>query len=133
MVSGSTTEWQDNCTTHHSIVRYAVTAVDSNGREHTLGAMPTSPLTLFGSFEPIAPLQNIVSPFVQCCVLCSDVAFNPDSQQYLYVYDCDGNGDGLADSVHAVLLDSGGRASNPVDLTATVTGMLLGIFNSVFH
>jgi hypothetical protein len=103
--------WKDTCRTEQRSVRYAVTAVDIAGREHTSDVIISNLLPLVGSFVSNTPIKYPVHAVLdgRCCVLHHSMVFNPHLSQFLLAYDCDYDADGNGDDVFVVFLDYTGN------------------------
>lgn len=120
-------QWRDTCRTEEASVRYAVTAVDVLGAEHTSSVVSSQLLPLVGSFVSSTPLKYPIVSIQQCCVVCHDMVFNPDRSEFLLAYDCDNDGDGNGDDVFVSRLDySGDTIEAARSIKASVQG-------TVFH
>ena len=133
VAAGPNRQWRDDCRTSEASVRYAVTAVDVSTREHTEHVVPSPFLPLVGSFDNVGDIKYPMPDLVPCCVVCHDIAFDSDLQEFLLVYDCDGDGDGYGDDVFAVRLDSfGSNIGSARRVSATVTGSVSLILYTVY-
>jgi hypothetical protein len=116
--------WTDACRTDQVSVRYAVTAVDITGTEHTSNARISNLLPLVGSFVSKTPIKYPSHSIGGCCVLHHSIVFNPHLSEFLLAYDCDTNNDGNGDDVFMTILDYAGNVIQPaMSIKTTVPGI----------
>ena len=117
-------KWKDTCRTEQVSVRYAVTAVDIAGTEHTSDVVVSNLLPLVGSFVSTTPIKYPVHTVGGCCAIHHSMVFNPDLSQFLLVYACDYDDDGNGDDVFMVFLDYAGNSISPArSIKVSVSGI----------
>ena len=70
---------------------------------------------------PATPIRNLLtgSRLNTCCVICHDVAFNSDLNEFLLAHDCDTDENGYGDEIYVVRLDAFGNRLESLKFTSS--------------
>eukprot|EP00118_Oscarella_pearsei_P012628 m.94487 g.94487 ORF g.94487 m.94487 type:complete len:1105 (+) comp36820_c0_seq3:509-3823(+) len=113
---GQETTWRDCCLLSKPVVRYAITVVD-NKRVETKKTI-TDPIVVATSFVGESPS---VQHHTSCCVKNYDFVENPTRNEFLVVYDCDSDNNGLPDKLFALSLHSDGKKRKELEISARLS------------